>query len=225
MKPKTTTSTKTPAPAATPKATPTAQELPTGTETAIKREQWNQLTRRMKDGKHLPKADWELYLSLTREFAENKLDGEDWWQLAKDAGAFGKDQVPRCSPAEKTFRVNLVAQWVMDGEQRGWMLNEAFKRWGVGHATLTAYMKEADAIIAKRGQASLSKHVGVALNRTDALYRMSMKTKNAQGVAASLENYRKITGIDKPVTQEIRMGNPDGSPIGRFVVPERDKDE
>jgi hypothetical protein len=63
------------------------------------------------------------------------------------------------------------------------------------------------------------------MKRVDALYSKGMETGNLQAVAASIDQLRKIGGIDKPVSQGLRLDTPDGSPIGQFIVPERNKVE
>jgi|GEM_PF-1481585 len=146
-------------------------QLPAGTDATLERQRWNQYAKALKDGKHLPKSDWEAFLDITRRLqSRDDANGNDvdWFKRAEDAGAFGKDQVSRCGPVEKSVRVHTVAEWVMDGKQRGWMVREARLRWGG-----RTFLKEAE------------------------------------------------TGIMKPVTQEIRMANPNGTPLGAFDVPER----
>jgi hypothetical protein len=185
--------------------------LPSGTESAIKREQWNQLTRRLKDGNHLPKSDWQTFLALTRELSQASPD-VDWFKLAEEAGAFTKNRVPRTNPAEMALRVNTVADWITWQWTDGQMCHEARQRWGVGRDAVVLYRIRAAKIISERAEVH---HDEMFAQAQDLIRHLS--TMGKQGDADALNNaishLRRMGGLDRPVVQEIRMANVGDQPL------------
>lgn len=93
---------------------------------------------------------------------------------------------------------------------------------GVGKEALTSYRIRAAKII--HDQAAVHQEEMFA-QAQDLIRHLSMMGKkgDADALNNAITHLRRMGGLDRPVVQEIRVGNPDGTAFHAFEMPEKDK--
>ena len=203
---------------------PPQTTLPAGTETAIARQQWNQYAAMLREKKRLSKTEWEVFLDLTRKLSESQEAAEsdtDWFAEAEKAGAFGKDQVPRCRPSDMIVRTETVAQWLGEFRGQGWMHAEARRRWGVGHHALKRLCGRAEKLIRERQERAADVHRGRVVAAAGSVYRKGMETGNLNAALGGLDRIIDVCGLKVPVVQKMEMSGPGGEPFSVFDCPKK----